>query len=109
VTVSGPLAAIPLTIPLTLPSKTHTALPPARFLVGVDGSGAVRHVMSQSSSAVENIDSRESDRLLLETRQNLAQLKFAPTEATITWGFITIAWGDDVIIRDPEVSGKASR
>jgi hypothetical protein len=73
-------------------ARSSTALVSTRFMVGVDGKGAVRHVFLQDSCGVASMD--EAAALSVKT------LQFAPNAEAFTWGFISVAWGDDVLIAE---------
>ena len=88
--VSGPLAARQMSGDFAPDVRSSNALLPTRFMVGVDSQGQVQHVFLQNSSGESAVDAFAS--------RSVKALTFTRAEEPFAWGFITIAWGDDVLI-----------
>jgi len=87
-TVSDPLAARALRGNLEITVKTTSPLRPAQFLVGVNEGGEIRYSFLHRPSGDKTVDSAASEAL--------SKLSFSPAPEPITWGFVTISWGDEV-------------
>lgn len=99
VTVSEPLAARALKGNLEIAAKTAISLRPVQFLLGVNGAGEIRYSFLHRPSGDKAIDHAAS--------LALSKLFFSPAPEPITWGFVTISWGDDVYA--PTVNPPATR
>jgi len=73
---------------ITLPKPATEPLVPARFLIGVTDKGKVRFTFLQSSSG-----DRHADHVAAAA---LERTTFTPDEAPITWGQVSVVWGDDI-------------
>ncbi len=62
-------------------------LEPAQFLIGVGDTGDVRFSFVERSSGDAAADTTAA--------AALARVRFEPAVPAITWGFATVAWGDD--------------
>jgi len=93
-TFSGPLKAASVDR-MPLFDRLHEAdlgeLQPARFLIGVTGTGAVQYVFIQDSSGDKPLDATAGTLL--------QQVRFHPMSAPLTWGFATFDWGSAVYAR----------
>ena len=88
VTVSEALAGRTLDGNFEVKAVASAALQPAQFLIGVSDSGQVRYTFLRQSSGDRAIDEAAS--------RALQKLTFASAPPQITWGFMTISWGDDI-------------
>jgi hypothetical protein len=68
--------------------RAAAPLQSAQFLLGVSDTGQIRYSFLHSPSGNQAIDDAAA--------LGLTKLSFAPGPAPITWGFVTIAWGDDI-------------
>ncbi len=68
-------------------SNAKLPLDSARFLLGVTDGGEVRYVFLQHSSGDSRLDA--------DAARHLGTLAFEPGHDSITWGFATLAWGQD--------------
>jgi hypothetical protein len=96
-TLSPSLAAQTLIQPPDLAVGVRTLMPiePSRYLLGVSDRGAVRYIFLRESCGHRELDDAGA--------RSLTRAAFDPIAAPITWGFASIAWGDEVI----EGSGKS--
>ncbi len=90
ISVSDALASRQLQGSFKLRLAATTALLPAQFLVGVSDSGEIRYSFLRHSSGNGKIDE--------EASHALTKMTFTPAPAPITWGFVTISWGNDVYL-----------
>jgi hypothetical protein len=86
---SAELARLPLKeSPRFIPVRCEAAVEPARFLVGVNARGEVRHVFAQKSCGDPQLD--------LQAMEHLKSLSFGAPDAELLWGEATFYWGDDL-------------
>ncbi|MHA3774227.1 hypothetical protein ACXR0O_22090 [Verrucomicrobiota bacterium sgz303538] len=101
-TVSEALAARAMRGSFTVRAPGSSPLDSAEFLIGVSSSGEVRYSFLQRSSGNNDVDDAAS--------AELSKLSFSPAPSPITWGFVTVSWGDDTYLpqtqapRTPEVA-----
>lgn len=88
ITVSEALAGRTLNGSFDVKALASAALQPAQFLLGVSDVGQVRYTFLRQSSGDRTVDEAAS--------RALQKLNFAPAPLHITWGFVTISWGDDI-------------
>ncbi len=91
VRVSESLAARALQGDFEVDMKVSAPLRPAEFLLGVNEAGEIRYSFLHRSSGDKEIDDAAA--------QALAKLSFASASEPITWGFVTISWGDEIYAR----------
>ncbi len=84
---STPLAARAPTATLTPAAKTNTPLQPTRLLIGITEKGQTRYTFLQQSSGSPALDA--------EATAFAQSLPFTPATPPITWGIMSVAWGDD--------------
>jgi hypothetical protein len=70
--------------------RSPAPLEPASFLVGVAGSGEIRHVFRQHGSGDPAADAAAADYLAAST------FSPDPEAATLTWSVATITWGMEI-------------
>ena len=87
VTFSTPLARRAPAIALAPTAKTTVPLQPTRLLLGIIEKGEVRYAFTQQTSGSPALDA--------EATAFAQSLAFAPATQPITWGMMTVAWGDD--------------
>lgn len=99
VSVSGPLAGRALHGNFEIAVNAAAPLRPAQFLVGVSETGEIRYSFLHRPSGDKDVDNAAA--------HALGKLSFAPAAEPITWGFVTISWGDDIYA--PSVSTPPTR
>jgi hypothetical protein len=100
--LSGPLAARQMTGSFNPRVTSSVALSPSRFMLSVDARGDVRYAFLQDSSGEDKIDEAAA--------RSVKALKFEASPDESTWGFVSIAWGDDVIVAPtPETKDPIER
>jgi hypothetical protein len=100
-TLSPSLAAQTLIQPpdLAVGVRTSTPVEPSRYLLGVSDRGAVRFVFLRESCGNRELDEAGA--------RSLTRIAFDPIATSITWGFATIAWGDEVIERNGKSAAES--
>ncbi len=68
-------------------AKTTAPLQPTRLLLGITEKGEVRYTFTQQTSGSPALDA--------EATAFAQSLAFTPSTQPITWGMMTVAWGDD--------------
>jgi hypothetical protein len=86
----GALAPRPLmqNPPVDASQRTASPVTPSILLIGVNAQGEIRYESLQQSSGDTALDELAA--------MHLRRLRFAPSEAPITWGHVIFAWGADV-------------
>jgi hypothetical protein len=100
--ISGPLAARPMTGTFNPRVTSTTPLSPSRFILGIDTRGEVRYAFLQDSSGETKVDEAAA--------RSVKALRFEASPNEFSWGFVSISWGDDVIIAPaPEAKEPLNR
>jgi hypothetical protein len=82
---------------LKFSASTHEAAESARFLVGVNEKGEVRHCFLQASSGDAALD-EQARKYLAVTRFPAIRNAPASVPAGLIWGTATLEWGNDVAL-----------
>jgi hypothetical protein len=93
---SDALADRSLTTPPDFRALAHNPLDAAQFLLGVNGQGQILHALLQRSTGDSDADAEAATRLL--------RAVFVPSDAALSWGFVTVMWGDDAYAADKSAS-----
>ncbi len=101
VTLSGGLASRPFTTPPSFEATSRAPLQIAQFLIGANDRGQILYTFLQRSSGDRATD--------LAAAAQLQKASLAPAEAAITWGFATIAWGEDAYLPESSSSVKPDK
>jgi hypothetical protein len=78
---------------LEISQKSSAALEPTRFLIGTAANGETRFIFLQQTCGQSRYDEL--------AQEFLSRLTLAPGEAPLTWGTVTVQWGDDAYNAGP--------
>jgi hypothetical protein len=101
VTLSGGLASRPFTKPPSFEATSRAPLQSAQFLIGANDRGQILYTFLQRSSGERGTD--------LAAAAQLQMALVVPGEAPITWGWATIAWGEDAYLPESSSSAKPDK